>query len=167
MREERRQRVVDKIDKATRAIEALKQARKGLGIWATNHRFLASVANSNATTLFLEDDTLLTPSFCTHTTRALRTIASLPTWDLLLPGHCGGVRDRNCSRILGTNQQFPTVRDTGTLPHVHTCVHRQPTRRGAYACAANGLAPSLRRVGPTHRKARLGNHRGPKGEATD
>ena len=110
--------------------EALKQARKGLGIWATNHRFLASVANSNATTLFLEDDTLLTPSFCTHTTRALRTIASLPTWDLLLPGHCGGVRDRNCSRILGTTSNFPLYVTRGLYP---MCTH-------AYIVSPRGAA---------------------------
>ena len=43
----------------------LQKARKGLGIWASNRRFLAAVAARNATpALYIEDDAELKPSFC-------------------------------------------------------------------------------------------------------
>ena len=84
----------------TLAPAALKQAHKNLGIWATNRRFLASVAAGNAT-LFLEDDAILRPGMCGRTTEALHALQSSPrpSWDLLLLGHCGESRVPNCSRI--------------------------------------------------------------------
>ena len=85
---------------ATLVPKALKQAHKMLGIWATNLRFLASVAASNATAIFIEDDASLQPSFCAGTTAALRHLrSSSPSWTLLFLGHCGGTRVRNCTRI--------------------------------------------------------------------
>ena len=90
---------------------ALKICAKFLGMWATNQRFLAAFAATtrpNATAIFFEDDAILQPSFCADTMAALRALqSSSPSWHLLalLPGHCGGTRVRNCTRIASSREE--------------------------------------------------------------
>ena len=103
---------------------ALQQARKMLGIWATHHRFLA--VNRNSTALLLEDDAILTDSFCESTRHALRALPA--DWDMLFVGHCAesvpGIR--NCTRLADS-----LWLSRGAYPmctHVRLSVSSNPTR---------------------------------------
>jgi len=129
---------------------ALKICAKFLGIWATNQRFLAAFAATtrpNATAIFFEDDAILQPSFCADTMAALRALqSSSPSWHLLLPGHCGGTRVRNCTRIASSREegQARLWLSSGGYP---MCTHAYVVSAlGASRLhePARGLAPPLR-----------------------
>ena len=113
----------------------LQKARKGLGIWASNRRFLAAVAARNATpALYIEDDAELKPSFCEHTAAALRALRAraLP-WDTLFVGHCAEANQvQKCSRI-ATSTKAPLWLSKGRAP---MCTH-------AYIASPRGAARAL------------------------
>ena len=110
----------------------LQKARKGLGIWASNRRFLAAVAARNATpALYIEDDAELKPGFCEHTAAALRALRAraLP-WDTLFVGHCAEANQvQKCSRI-ATSTKAPLWLSKGRAP---MCTH-------AYIASPRGAA---------------------------
>ena len=86
----------------------LKKARKVLGIWASNRRFLAAVAARNATpALYIEDDAELKPSFCEHTAAALRALSAKAIFS-------AGVESRKVSTTFRVISAFSPCRRWGT-----------------------------------------------------